>query len=68
MNFEINLIFLIQLFFPTRPKSQCKNLNIFRTKRALKMKQKVFFVIFNGNVIFLREGKIPTLNMIFPDE
>ena len=31
MNFEINLIFLIKLFFSTWPKGQDKNLNILRT-------------------------------------
>ena len=32
--------------FSTRPKSQDKNLNIFRTKRAFKVKWKAFFIIF----------------------
>ena len=30
------------------PKKQDKKLNILRTKRAFKMKQKAFFVIFEG--------------------
>ena len=34
-----------QAFFPTRPKSYDKDL---RTKRAFKIKQKAFFVIFKG--------------------
>ena len=38
INFEINLIFLIKLFFSTWPKSQHINLNIFRTRRASKIK------------------------------
>ena len=47
INIKINLIFLIKLFF-TWPKSQDKNLNIFRMKRAFKMKWKVFFGIFHN--------------------
>ena len=35
-----------QAFFSTWPKSQDKNLNILRTKRAFKVKQKAFFIIF----------------------
>ena len=31
-----------------QPKSQDKNLNILRTKRAFEVKQKVFFIIFKG--------------------
>ena len=37
MNLEINLIFLIKPFFYIR-KSQDKKLNIFRMKRAFKVK------------------------------
>ena len=37
MDFEINLIFLITVF-STWTKSRDKNLNILRTKRALKVK------------------------------
>ena len=48
MDFEINLIFLIKPFFSTWPKSRDKNLNILRTKRAFKMKQKEFVIIFKG--------------------
>ena len=44
MNFVVNLVFLIKPFF----KSHNKNLNIFRTKRAFKMKWKVFLIIFKG--------------------
>ena len=47
MNFEINLISLMYRF-STRLKSQDKNVNILRTKRAFKMKQKAFFLIFKG--------------------
>ena len=32
IKFEINLIFLVKLFFSTRPKSHDKNLNILRTR------------------------------------
>ena len=39
----INLLFLIKPFFSIWPKSQDKNLNILRTRRAFKMKQKAFF-------------------------
>ena len=45
INFEPNLIFLIDPFF-LMTKSQDKNLNILRGKRAFKVKEKVFFVIF----------------------
>ena len=51
INYEINLIFLIQPFFPTWPKIRDKNLNIFRTKRAFKMKKDL-------PIIFKREEKI----------
>ena len=38
MDFEINLIFLIEPDFFTWPKSHDKNLNILRTKRAFNVK------------------------------
>ena len=41
MNFEVNLIFLIKLFF-------LSDINILRTERAFKMKKKAFFFIFVG--------------------
>ena len=47
INFEINFVFLIKPFF-TCPKSQDKNLNILRTQRAFKIKQKVFFKIYKA--------------------
>ena len=47
MNFEINFIFLIKLFF-TWLKGQDKNLNILRIKRAFKVKQNLFFITFKG--------------------
>ena len=34
--------------FPQRPKSQEKNLNNLRTKRAFAVKKKTFFIIFKG--------------------
>ena len=37
INFEINLNFLMKVFF-TWPKSQDKNLNILSTNRAFKVK------------------------------
>ena len=40
-------MFLIKAFFHMA-KYQDKNLNILRTKRAFKVKQKVFFIIFKG--------------------
>ena len=47
MNFEIYLSFSSSRF-PTWPKLQNKNWNISRTKRAFKVKWKVFFMIFKG--------------------
>ena len=47
INFEINLIFLISCF-STWPKIQDKSLNILRTGRAFKMKQKAFFITFKA--------------------
>ena len=47
INFEINLISLMYRF-STKLKSQDKNVNILRTKRAFKGKQKAFFLIFKG--------------------
>ena len=47
MNFEINLV-SNQAVFSTWPKSQDRNLNILRTKRAFKMKYKAFFSNFKG--------------------
>ena len=38
ISFEINLIFLIKPCFPVWPNIQDKNLNILRTKKALKVK------------------------------
>ena len=64
---KFNLIFLInQSDFSTWPKSHDKNLNILRTKRAFKINQNAFFIIFKGllmkqiSQIFL-ESEIPTL-------
>ena len=45
--FEINLIFLIRPFFYLTKKSR-QNLITVRTKRAFKVKQKAFFIIFKG--------------------
>ena len=42
INLEINLIFLIKSFFSAWPKSQDKNLNILRTKTAIKIKKNIF--------------------------
>ena len=45
INFEINRSFTIKLFF-YMPKSQGKNVNISRMKRAVtNMKQKEFFIM-----------------------
>ena len=46
ISFEINFIFLINPFFYMTKNIQDKSLNMFRTKRALKVKWKAFFVIF----------------------
>ena len=43
INFEISIIFQIKPFFSTRAKSQDKNLNILRMRRACKMKWKSVF-------------------------
>ena len=55
MHFEDNLIFI----------SQDKNLNILRTKRAFKMKQKALFIIVKGLSIIqlFLEGESPTLKI-----
>ena len=37
-----------QAVFSVWPKNHVKNLNILRTERAFKMKQKAFFIIFQG--------------------
>ena len=37
-----------QAVFSTWPKSQDQKLNIFRTKKDFKMKEKLFFIIFKG--------------------
>ena len=45
INFVINFKFLVnRVFF--KPNSQDKDLNILKTKKALKMKLKRFFIIF----------------------
>ena len=55
--------------FSASPKSHDKNLNISRTKRAFKMRQKVFFIIFKGlslkqiKTIFLKDES-PTLRVL----
>ena len=46
INFEINRIFLIKSFLYI--KNQDKNLNILKTRRAFKVKQKAFSIIFKG--------------------
>ena len=48
MNFEINFIFLIKPFFPHDQKVMIQNVNILTMKRAFKMKQKAFFIVFKG--------------------
>ena len=47
MDFEINLIFLIEPFFLHDQKVMTKTY-ILRTKRAFNVKQKAFFIIFEG--------------------
>ena len=42
----MKFIFLIRPFFSSLPKRQNKNLKILRTKRAFKMKQDEFLIIF----------------------
>ena len=61
MNFKINLTFTIKPFFLLD-----QNLNTLRTKRPFKMKQKWFFIIFEGlslkQIKHCFEGESPTLN------
>ena len=55
-NLEINLIILI------KQKSQDKTLNVLRTKTALKVKQKAFFITFQGLLVtnnFIRPKGVP---------
>ena len=47
INFEIKLSFLIKPF-SYMTKMSGLNLNIFRTKRTFKIKQKAFFIVFKG--------------------
>ena len=63
----MNLIFLIKPFFLHEQKD--KNLNILRTQRAFKMKQKAFFTIFKGLSLkqikqFFLESESPTLSLL----
>ena len=51
INFEINLLFLIKPFSLHDQKVKTKSLNILRTKRAFKIKQKHFLSIFKGLAI-----------------
>ena len=46
IDFEIN-IFLIQPFF-NMTRTRDKSINILSTKRVFKMKQKAFFIMFEG--------------------
>ena len=66
INFEIYFSFLIL----HNQKSQDKNVNILRTKRAVKMKERTLFLIFKG--LSLKqikptslEGESPTLRSMF---
>ena len=71
LNFEINLY--NQAVFSTCPISQDKNLNILRTKKAFKVKERAFFIIFEGlslkqiYKIFL-EGETPTLKKLLEEK
>ena len=67
INFEINLNFLIKLFFYKTKKSR-QNLNILRTRRSFKVKQKVFFIIFKGLSVAkncLRPDSAPLYSLIY---
>ena len=57
MNFKINLIYIIKLFF-YMTKSRGKNWNLLRMKRAFKVKQKAFLVVFKG-LSFVKNGLKP---------
>ena len=53
--------------FDTWPKSQDKNLNILRTKRAFEVKQKVFFTIVKGTSVAkncLRSESAPLISCL----
>ena len=55
-------------FFVRNQKIQDKNLKILRTKTAIRMKQKAFFIIFKRLLLeqikqFFFEGEDPTLNV-----
>ena len=62
MRFAVNFIFLVKLFFLYDEKV----LNILRTKKAFKMKQKAFFIIFKAlsmkQITVFLKGESPTLN------
>ena len=60
-NFEINLVFLIKPFFYMIKESRQK-FKYLENKKALREKQKAFFVIFNGlsvKEIYLRHECAP---------
>ena len=65
MRFAVNFIFLVKLFFLYDQKV----LNILRTKKAFKMKQKAFFIIFKAlsmkQITVFLKGESPTLNNLW---
>ena len=65
INFEINLVFLIKLFF-LMAKMSTQDLNVLRMRRAFTMKKNAFFIIFKWLSLkqtkqFLLEDESPTL-------
>ena len=51
MNFEVNLIFLIKLFFLYDQKAKTKNFGILRTKRDFKVRESTLVVFYRWNII-----------------
>ena len=67
--FSSSSFFSNQAVFSIWPKSQDKNLNILRVKRAYKIKKKAFFIIFKGPPLkhikqFFLECKSSTLTSV----
>ena len=63
---KLSLSFLSSRF-ATWPKIQDKNLNILRTKKAFKVKEKAFFIIFKGLSVaslILFKAVVMTLNVL----
>ena len=64
INFEIKRSFQWSRF-SAWPKSKDKNLNILRTKRDFKEKQKAFFILFNS--FEAKKKKMPNWKILYKD-